>query len=431
MIAAPLSALSKTLRRFARAAGGNIAIVTTIALPVIGLAAVGGVQIAAVTNIRTKTQEIADSAALMGAEQLSVASVGATNRAQTWAQGQLAALLGSTSTTYTVGVTTPDPSHLQVTIQTATPSYFGPSLPVGGFPTTVSATAESVTQSPLCMLVLAPSFLESKDLTLKTASQISANCTVYSNSNIAVLGNSKITDLATEVVGTVSGPASNVGPSAAQTGAPAVTNPFPIMSYAGPTGTGAVGACVAVSNPVTSGTLQPGSYCNGLTIGPNANVTLAAGEYQIVGSLTVGANAIVTGSDVVFFFGHQSSMNLSSSAKISIGGRRTGPHAGFVIVTTHNLIQALMDMPFVIQSDPFASITGTVYSPIIPLEFQGGATAAQSSDWTVIVASAITLDKANGASTYPTIQMNANYLGSPVPVPGGVGPTNGTTRLVN
>jgi Flp pilus assembly protein TadG len=406
-----------------------LAIITAIALPVVALAAVGGVQIATVVNIRAKTQSIADSAALMGAEQLSVVSAGATNRAQTWAEGQLAALFGDAATTFTATAMAPDSQHIQVTITTSTPSFFGPDLPAGGFKTTVTATAESVAQSPLCLLVLArvPGMA---DLALAGSSSIAASCTVYSNNIIFLDAGARITDLGTEAGGTVMGfGRNNIGPAAPQTGSPPVSNPFPLMTYAGVTGTGPPGPCIIVPRPVTSGIVQPGNYCNGIEVAPGAQITLASGEYQFGGPLTIGNGAVITGSDVVLFFGFHSSAHLSSSAQISLAGRRTGPHAGFVLITTHSPQQAAIEEPFVIPTDAFSSITGTVYSPNIPLQLQGGTRAAQSSDWTVIVANALSLAQRPGATSYPSIQMNANYAGSAVPVPSGVGPV-GSTRLV-
>ena len=77
-----------------------------------------------------------------------------------------------------------------------------------------------------------------------------------------------------------------------------------------------------------------------------------------------------------------------------------------------------------LNSDAIKELTGTVYIPNATLRIDGTKVTAEASDWTVIATRALKLtDK-------PRVQINANYAGSQVPVPGGVGNKAGTIRLL-
>ena len=65
-------------------------------------------------------------------------------------------------------------------------------------------------------------------------------------------------------------------------------------------------------------------------------------------------------------------------------------------------------------------LLGTIYIPNATLEVTSKGAVAQDSDWSVIVAQSVKLSNA------PTLVINTNYVGSGVPVPEGVGPSNGT-----
>ena len=68
------------LTRLARAQGGGAAMITALAMPPILLVALGAVQLQALVTDRGRTQDVADSAALWGAQQLTVTPSGVTER---------------------------------------------------------------------------------------------------------------------------------------------------------------------------------------------------------------------------------------------------------------------------------------------------------------------------------------------------------------
>jgi len=79
---------------------------------------------------------------------------------------------------------------------------------------------------------------------------------------------------------------------------------------------------------------------------------------------------------------------------------------------------------FTISSSAARQLLGTIYIPSATLAVSGANNqVADESAWTVIVAKAITL------AGSPNLVINANYAGSTVPVPGGVGPRSGRVTL--
>jgi hypothetical protein len=153
----------------------------------------------------------------------------------------------------------------------------------------------------------------------------------------------------------------------------------------------------------------------------NAVLVLEPGEHWFRrGKLVVKDNARLEGSDVVLFFGNLSRFEFEDHAMISLEGRKTGAYAGMVMVAGRGNQE-----DFRLSSDRISSLLGVVYVPNALLIIDGGRSdIAKDSDWTVIVARSIQL---RGA---PSLVINANYAGSDVPVPSGVGPRGGSPRLV-
>ncbi len=88
--------------------------------------------------------------------------------------------------------------------------------------------------------------------------------------------------------------------------------------------------------------------------------------------------------------------------------------AGFVIATTRE-----NDHTFDISTSAARELLGTIYIPSAKLLIDGGSSkVADESAWTVIVAKALEM---HGS---PNLVVNANYAGSPTPVPAGVGPSS-------
>ena len=131
-------------------------------------------------------------------------------------------------------------------------------------------------------------------------------------------------------------------------------------------------------------------------------------------------NSQLTGSNVVLVFDDKSNFTFQDGSQISLQGREgNNSYGGFLIATTRSNTQT-----FTISSDAAHQILGTVYIPSATLAVSGtNNQVADQSAWTVVVAKAITL------SGSPNLVINANYAGSSVPVPSGIGPRAGRVTL--
>ncbi len=401
MIVRLTSRLARTLVRCFRtvsaAAGGNVAMIFALALPPIAVAAVGGIQLSYVVNVRSVSQDVADSAALAGAQQMSVSPVGAADRAVSWAKAQLATRAPSSS--FQVSANAVDNHTLRVSIDAYTPSFFGDMLPKGGFKSHAEATGQQQALAPLCVLVDGSA---SDQLKVTGTSKLSGSCLVHGNGDVQADAGAAITATRVEAGGAANGP---ITPTAL-TGAPTVTDPFAGLNLTFPT------PCAPTSTPtVMLPIMMPGVYQGPYNVPNNLPQTLLPGEYYFCNSsFSVGNNATLTGSDVVLIFDKAVNIDTKPTSSISLSGRQNGPLAGFVVIRARNDTGS-----FKIPTDPFSKITGAIYVPNAELELNGTKTAANASDWTVVAAKKL---KLTGAAN---IQINTNYAGSPVSVPIGVG----------
>jgi hypothetical protein len=122
---------------------------------------------------------------------------------------------------------------------------------------------------------------------------------------------------------------------------------------------------------------------------------------------------------VVLLFDKQSKFDFKNQSVVRLTGRRSGALAGLVIVATRGNTQR-----FIISSDNAETLLGVIYVPEAALVVEGKADVARDSAWTVVVARWLEL---KGSAS---LVINANYETSNVPVPSGVGPNAGGTRLL-
>jgi hypothetical protein len=78
-----------------------------------------------------------------------------------------------------------------------------------------------------------------------------------------------------------------------------------------------------------STTLQPGTYCNGLSL--NGNVGLAPGIYVIeAGDFKVNANAHVHGEGITIFLAGDSRASMNGTATVQLSAPTSGPYSGIL-----------------------------------------------------------------------------------------------------
>ncbi|MEZ2332589.1 pilus assembly protein TadG-related protein [Mesorhizobium sp. RCC_202] len=84
--------------------------------------------------------------------------------------------------------------------------------------------------------------------------------------------------------------------------------------------------CKSVNGNKTSQTLQPGTYCSGMSL--NGNVTLQPGVYVVQGGMKVNANAVVSGSGVTIFMAGSNTVSMNGNATVTLSAPTSGTYSG-------------------------------------------------------------------------------------------------------
>lgn len=414
-----LNRLATGFGRFIRDTRGSIALKFAFVGPAIFLLGVGAIDLLAVSTAQGRLQSIADAGALAGAPSLALATDGAAarERAAAFVVGEMSQWSDAPEYegTYEI-VEQAGQRAIRVLLRGHRPSFFANMLPPGGWRFVGDATATSVGLVPLCVLTTGDKV--AKILNVKDSSRLAAPaCMVHSNRDIDVEGGS-ITAAAVQAVTSARG---SISPSPGA-GAAVIDDPFAGLDLDRRPGLDCTlgGLVQTLKLTVGSRRIAPGRHCGGIEISGSARVILEPGEHWfLAGPLTVKENARLEGEDVVLFFDKTSKFEFIDSALVRLSGRRTGEYTGIVMGATRDNTQ-----DFIISSDNVESLLGVIYVPNALLLVEGRADVARESAWTVIVAQRLQLKGS------PSLFINANYSASNVPVPAGVGPRTGGSRLV-
>lgn len=414
-----LRALGARLARFRSDAGGNIALTAALIGPAVILLGVGAIDLLAVNSAHGRLQSIADAGALAGAPHLALATdgAGAKERAASFVAGEISQWEDAPDYVGTYEVIEQGGQRaIRVLLRGHRPSFFANMLPPGGWNFVGDATATSVGLVPLCVLVTGND--RPRMLHVRNTSRLAAPaCMVHSNHDIFVEGGS-ITGAAVQAVTSARG---TISPSPG-TGAAPIDDPFANLDLGRERQLDCTAGRVLEPLRLAAGSrrIPAGVHCGGLDISGSATVVLEPGEHWFLGGhLTVRENARLEGDDVVLFFDTASRFAFTDSALVRLAGRTSGAYAGIVMGATRDNRQ-----DFVISSDNVESLLGVVYVPGARMIVEGRADVARDSAWTVIVAHALLM---RGS---PSLYINADYNASTVPVPAGVGPRTGGSRLI-
>nr|WP_183573394.1 TadE/TadG family type IV pilus assembly protein [Methylorubrum rhodinum] len=341
---------------------------------------------------------------------------------------------------------------------------FGPFVGMGTMAISAQAKASVVGKMRLCMLSLDPSAAGA--FSVQQKAQVTAyDCALYSNSSdkSGMVGRNASMARAQTIcsAGGFENQSANFTPNP-QTGCPVISDPLrdrPTPQIGQCTLLAAILRLLDVATGPSKGvnviasnvTLEPGTYCGGLKITKKAVVTLKPGIYVIKdGPLIVDKEATLTGNDVAFFFtGNNAGLLFDKKTTISLAAPTTGPMAGLLMSEDSSVVLpidpvALVDTllgdvitptppPLVtptqpmriyrIISDNARTILGTIHLPHGRLVIDSSKPVADLSAYTVVVARQINLYEG------PNLYLNANYSGTSVPVPKGVGPVSGRLLL--
>jgi hypothetical protein len=416
-----LHRLGQLCGRFVRETRGSIALKFAFIGPAVLLLGVGAIDLLAVSAAQGRLQSIADAGALAAAPALALAADGAAarERAAAFVSAEMSQWPEAPSYQGRYEIVDQGGQRaIHVRLEGHRPSFFANMLPPGGWQFVGDATATSVGLVPLCVLVTGD---RGKQLLyVKDSSRMNApSCMVHSNRDIEVKGGS-ISAAAVQAVTSAEG---HISPTA-NTGAAPIDDPFSNLDLEREAGLGLLCTVGELTNRirVTSGThyIPPGRHCGGIEAKGTARVVMEPGEHFFLqGHLVVDETARLEGRDVVLFFDQASKFEFKDQARVNLDGRKSGDYAGIVMGSMRDNRQ-----DFVISADHVESLLGVIYVPAARLIVEGTADVARDSAWTVIVANEVQLKGS------PSLFINANYDASDVPVPAGVGPRAGGSRLI-
>ncbi len=411
-------------RRFGRDSRGSIALKAALVLPAVLMMGAGAFDLTQVQASKIRLQDIADSAALAAANDLSLATDGsnAKERARAYVASHLGEWGDQAPTvveSYEI-VDVEGQRAIRVLLKGHRPSFFASLLPPGGWHFNAQSTATTMGMVPLCVLVSGDRGTQL--LYVKDTSKLNAPaCLVHSNRDIEAEGAANISAASIQAVTTARG---FMTPTA-NTGAASIQDPFTNLDLERKDGLGLLCTVGELTNRirVDAGThyIRPGRHCGGIEAKGTARVILEAGEHMFLqGHLVIDETARLEGRDVVAFFDQASRFEFKGQALVNLDGRKSGPYAGLVMGAMRSNRQ-----DFVISADHVESLLGVIYVPSARLIVEGTADVARDSAWTVIVAQQVQMKGS------PSLFINANYDASDVPVPDGVGPRTGGSRLLD
>lgn len=402
-----LVTLKAIATRWLRDRTGNVALMTALAAPVLGLAVMAAVETSSVSAERALMQQAADAAALAAAMDQSVAGRGSSRDVQAYVRHVAMAQLGDYPQHARVNFTAQSIAGGQIRVDgTATrPSMFGNQIPAGGYRIQVSAIAETASQVPICVVTLAAT--GNNRFQMADTSRISATgCLVHSNRDIDLLG---LAFLQADVIQATRAANGTGFAVPTNTGALRLRDPFEIIPMPSATGCPATIGTRTFSSGQT--TLPAGVHCDHIIVQNAAQLTLGPGEHIFRGRLRVRQTATLRGTDVALFFMNTSTnAEFVNTATVDLTGRQSGIYAGFVMVMARGNPRGIL-----IGSPNVNRVLGTVYAPNGWVRVSSSGQVAEDSDWSVVITNRLFLDGS------PNLVINTRYTGSPVPVPGGVG----------
>ena len=385
-----------------------------LAFPVLVGAAALAIDSAAFYDQQTRMQNVADSSALAVAKELHVyrdeldelVAVGEARVETLLAESGIVERPHSTEILIDA-----DNNLIEAQITMVAESF----LPVdvwGENPIRVNAVARAYGQSRLCVLGLHTTqsdTIKADEGALLTAPQCAVQSNSTSSNGINVNGGSQIVSTVICSSGGVDGDGFDPTPT---TDCPALDDP---LSERTPPN---AGGCDFLDQEIkdTEMSIAPGTYCGGLKIDGDSEVTAEPGDYVFLnGKLEVKGRASLAGEYVSFaFIGDASTFKFDKDTTISLSAPSQGPMAGILFYESPT---ASAGRDFIIESENAHTLLGTIYLPRGRLKIDSDGDVAGLSAYTVIVASQLEVKGAN-------LIVNSDYGGTDVPVPEGLGPNS-------
>src|ERR1017187_5278861 len=239
-----------------------------------------------------------------------------------------------------------------------------------------------------CLYALDPSAASAFSASGGATVNIAGGVMVDSSSATALVasGGTHVTAASFTVVGNYS-----VGGGASVTPAPAAhasptSDP---LAYVTPPAAG--GACLQTNYSIGNGkttTLNPGVYCNGITLNGGATVTMNPGTYVLRGGgLTVSNGATLNGTGVTFYNSQGSgytygAISLLGGVAVQLTAPTTGSLAGILFFQDRSVAAGPQNT---FSNGSASKFDGALYFPTTALSYTGGAAGL----YTIIVAKTV------------------------------------------
>ena len=370
-------------------------------------------------DCKRQMQTAADAAALAGAEQLRRGGNGQIVSAADAAAASNGFTNNVSGTSIAVhippssGYYTSDGSYVEAIISQTRPTLF---MGILGLPSAkVSARAVAgVQDSPNCIYALSQT--GTGLATNGSGSSLSAACGIVVNSSAASAlnaGSGAVFGTSVAVTGTYSGSCSSSEPSGCRTGVP--PQPDPLAQLADPQFSGCdfgEPTPVKVSGGVVS--LNPGVYCNGISITSGASVTFQPGVYILNGGgLSVNGNSTIQGTGVTFYNTARgkyayAAVNLTGGTLGFLYAPTSGPTEGILFFQDRTITPKSSQSTNVIAGSSNLNFNGTFYFPTTNLTFSGGGQVA--ANYTIMVAKTVVV----GGNTTLSANFSSLQDGNPI-----------------
>jgi hypothetical protein len=159
-------------------------------------------------------------------------------------------------------------------------------------------------------------------------------------------------------------------------------------------------------NPNQTKTLEPGTYCNGLTL--KGTVTLKAGTYVIKGGpLTITSQATVTGEGVTFYLTDSgASFDINGGGSVRLTAPTSGSYANMLVMQDASANPGATNK---LNGNSTTHVKGAIYAPTQTITLTGSSGFGSTSGFMPLVASQLVF---TGNST-----TQADVANHPTPAP--------------
>ncbi|WP_224513413.1 pilus assembly protein TadG-related protein [Mesorhizobium sp. CA8] len=314
-------------RRFCEGKGGNVATIFALTLPVV----VGGAGLGVETSYwyysSLKLQAIADAAAYAGALEKIAGSDTAAITAAATASAASNGLGAGTIVVNTPPASGPNTAKkaVEVILNQDLDRIFTSIFTQTKVPERARAVALITDASKACIEALNPSASQAALFSGSTSVKLTG-CVIMANS----IANDAIK---------VQGSASLQADCLISGGGVVLNNPVPMVCktpithalpaadpFASLPAPATSNPCQKINGNKTTQTIQPGTYCSGMSL--NGNITLSPGVYVVQGDLKINAGAVIQGSDVTIYMAGSNTVSMNGNATVTLAAPTTGTYSG-------------------------------------------------------------------------------------------------------